>query len=68
MRCLSGIEKGIRHLHALGIVHNDLDPANTMITEHDTPFLSIITANLPISQSTMGLEISGDPMGLSLWC
>ncbi|OIW28383.1 hypothetical protein CONLIGDRAFT_374720 [Coniochaeta ligniaria NRRL 30616] len=39
VRYLSGIEEGIRHLHALGLVHNDLNPANVMITEEDTPVI-----------------------------
>lgn len=28
---LSGVESGIRHLHALGLVHNDIKPANIML-------------------------------------
>jgi len=39
MRYLPGVEKGIRHLHALGIIHNDLNPANIMITEDDIPII-----------------------------
>ena len=27
---LDGVEKGIRHLYNLGLVHNDLNPANIM--------------------------------------
>lgn len=38
-RYLSGIKEGIQHLHALGIIHNDLNPANVMITEDDTPVI-----------------------------
>jgi serine/threonine protein kinase len=38
-RYLPGIERGIRQLHVLGIIHNDLNPANVMITEDDTPLL-----------------------------
>lgn len=29
--CLRGIEKGINHLHGLGLVHNDLNPSNIMV-------------------------------------
>lgn len=27
---LAGIESGIRHLHSLGLVHNDINPTNIM--------------------------------------
>lgn len=32
---LVGIERGIRHLHSLGIAHNDINPSNVMITRDD---------------------------------
>ncbi|KAG6104175.1 hypothetical protein E4U13_000178 [Claviceps humidiphila] len=38
-RCLEGIERGIRHLHSLGIVHNDLKPDNVMLDELDRPVI-----------------------------
>lgn len=28
---LEGVERGIKHLHSLGIVHNDLNPSNIML-------------------------------------
>lgn len=28
---LAGIERGIKHLHALGWVHNDINPSNIML-------------------------------------
>ena len=34
--CLHEIEKGIQHLHSLGIVHNDINPNNIMVTMEDT--------------------------------
>lgn len=37
-RCLGGIESGVRHLHSLGFVHNDLNPRNIMM-EGDNPIL-----------------------------
>lgn len=27
---LAGVESGIRHLHSLGLVHNDINPSNIM--------------------------------------
>lgn len=38
-RYLTGIENGIKHLHAHGVVHNDLNPANIMITENGDPVI-----------------------------
>jgi serine/threonine protein kinase len=34
-RWVEGIERGIRHLHGLGIVHNDLNPSNIMFHGDD---------------------------------
>ncbi|KAI5856668.1 kinase-like domain-containing protein [Durotheca rogersii] len=36
---LAGILEGIRHLHSLGLAHNDINPANIMFDEDDTPVL-----------------------------
>ncbi|CRK44230.1 hypothetical protein BN1723_000916 [Verticillium longisporum] len=38
-RYLDSIEQGLRHLHSLGFIHNDLNPANIMITEEDIPVI-----------------------------
>lgn len=38
-RCLSGIEAGLRHLHSLGIVHNDINPTNIMFDEDQHPII-----------------------------
>lgn len=37
--CLGGVEEGIRHLHSLGLVHNDIDPANIMLTDNGIPVI-----------------------------
>ncbi|KAG6023046.1 hypothetical protein E4U19_004589 [Claviceps sp. Clav32 group G5] len=37
--CIEGIERGVRHLHSLGIVHNDINPANVMFDELDRPVI-----------------------------
>ncbi|KAI0399983.1 kinase-like domain-containing protein [Xylaria palmicola] len=36
--CLDGIETGVRHMHDLGLVHNDLNPSNIMM-DGDTPVI-----------------------------
>lgn len=38
---LEGVEKGLKHLHSLGLVHNDLHPANIMFAteEDETPII-----------------------------
>ena len=35
---LDGIERGIRHLHSLGIIHNDINPSNIMF-DGNTPVI-----------------------------
>lgn len=37
--CLQGIESGIRHMHSLGLVHNDINPSNIMIDSADRPVI-----------------------------
>ncbi|KAG6188147.1 hypothetical protein E4U10_005294 [Claviceps purpurea] len=36
---LDGVERGIRHLHSLDIVHNDINPSNIMLDELDRPVI-----------------------------
>ncbi|KAF2726691.1 hypothetical protein EJ04DRAFT_480166 [Polyplosphaeria fusca] len=35
-RCISEIKSAAKHLHSLGLAHNDLTPMNIMIDENDT--------------------------------
>ncbi|EGC47225.1 serine/threonine protein kinase [Histoplasma capsulatum var. duboisii H88] len=37
--CLQGIESGIKHMHTLGLIHNDLNPSNVMMDERDNPVI-----------------------------
>lgn len=37
--CLDGIERGIRHLHLLGLVHNDINPAKIMFEGDGAPII-----------------------------
>lgn len=54
-RYLLGIEAGIEHLHSLGIVHNDLNPCNVMISEDDVAviidFDSCVRIGRPVEAS-----------------
>ncbi|KAI0163859.1 kinase-like domain-containing protein [Xylariaceae sp. FL1272] len=36
--CIQGVERGVRHLHALGYIHNDLSPFNIMM-DGDNPII-----------------------------
>ncbi|RDA87713.1 hypothetical protein CP532_1784 [Ophiocordyceps camponoti-leonardi (nom. inval.)] len=36
--CLDGIEAGVRHMHNLGFIHNDLNPTNIMM-DGDNPII-----------------------------
>lgn len=37
--CLSQIESGIRHLHSIGLVHNDINPFNVTMDTDDKPVI-----------------------------
>lgn len=37
--CLDGVLAGIRHLHSLGLVHNDITPSNIMFEENGVPVI-----------------------------
>ncbi|OAQ74428.1 protein kinase domain-containing protein [Purpureocillium lilacinum] len=45
---LEGIKQAISHLHALGIVHNDITPANIMLEEDDTMVLIDFDSSRPV--------------------
>ena len=36
---LEGIDSGLRHLHTLGFIHNDINPWNIMLKDDDTPII-----------------------------
>ena len=42
-RYLEGVGRGVRHIHSLGFVHNDVNPSNVMIAEDDRAWLLILT-------------------------
>jgi serine/threonine protein kinase len=37
--CFKAIESAIKHLHSLGLAHNDINPMNVMVDNEDTTFL-----------------------------
>ncbi|EFW20402.1 hypothetical protein D8B26_003210 [Coccidioides posadasii str. Silveira] len=37
--CLQEIESAIRHMHTLGLIHNDLNPSNIMMDKMDNPVI-----------------------------
>ncbi len=55
--CLEGIGKGLKHLHSLGLVHNDLGPANIMFATEDdeTPIIIDFGSCRPIGHSLQGV-------------
>jgi serine/threonine protein kinase len=52
---LSGVESGIRHLHSIGLVHNDLNPANIMLDDHENPFIIDFDSCCPIGPNLEGI-------------
>ncbi|KAJ5739768.1 hypothetical protein N7533_012552 [Penicillium manginii] len=51
--CLRGIEDGVRHMHSLGLVHNDLNPSNIMMD-----------GNRPVVINFDSCKREGDRLGL----
>lgn len=39
LACFEGIISGVGRLHSLGIAHNDLNPSNIMLDDHDHPVI-----------------------------
>jgi len=37
--CMSGIRVGVKHLHSLGLAHNDLNPTNIALDGDDNPII-----------------------------
>ncbi|KAF2796415.1 hypothetical protein K505DRAFT_415748 [Melanomma pulvis-pyrius CBS 109.77] len=37
--CMNGIRAGVRHLHSLGLAHNDLNPTNIALDRNDNPII-----------------------------
>ncbi|OIW22828.1 hypothetical protein CONLIGDRAFT_719671 [Coniochaeta ligniaria NRRL 30616] len=37
--CYRSIERGVQHLHSLGIAHNDINPSNIMLDDEDCPVI-----------------------------
>ncbi|GAP87559.1 putative serine threonine kinase [Rosellinia necatrix] len=54
-RCLQGIEAGVRHMHDLGLVHNDLNPTNIMMNG-DNPIIIDFDSCRPEGEK-MGVKI-----------
>jgi serine/threonine protein kinase len=51
---IEGIRKGIEHLHTLGLVHNDLTPANVMLDERDSAIIIDFGSCRRIGESLKG--------------
>lgn len=52
--CLHGVEMGIRHLHSLRLIHNDINPSNVMIdedTDKDTSIIIDFDSCRPVGES-----------------
>lgn len=63
--CLREIELGIRHLHSLGLIHNDINPANIMVDDCDRSVIIDFDASyhhgekLGLKAGTWGWFIAG---------
>ena len=53
---LPRIEQAVRHMHDLGLVHNDINPSNIMIDSDDNPVLIDFDSCLPSGQPLSGIK------------
>ncbi|CAG8905892.1 unnamed protein product [Penicillium egyptiacum] len=53
-RVLTDIESGLRHLHSLGLVHNDLNPSNIMVAD-DKAIIIDVGSCRKIGESLQGV-------------
>lgn len=51
---LEGILEGIRHIHSLGLVHNDINPANIMFDQDGTPVIIDFDSCRRVGESLLG--------------
>ena len=58
---LNEVEKGIRHLHSLGLVHNDINPANIMFDSDNAVVLIDFDSCRPVGATL----VKGGTYG---WC
>lgn len=54
--CLDGILAGIRHLHSLSIIHNDITPSNIMFKEDGTPVINDFGSCRKVGQPLEGTQ------------
>jgi len=62
--CLEGIESGIRHMHELGLIHNDINPSNIMMDGENSVIIDFDSckeegAKLGLKGGTFGWDIDG---------
>jgi serine/threonine protein kinase len=62
--CLEGIESGVRHMHSLGLIHNDLNPRNIMMDGERPVIIDFDSCKregdeLGLKAGTSGWELEG---------
>jgi serine/threonine protein kinase len=55
-RYLEGVEAGIKHLHSLGYVHNDVSPMNIMISDNDDAVIVDFDSCVEIGAPLQGIK------------
>ena len=58
---MSRVESSIRHLYSLGLIHNDIKPANIMLDDDDNPIIIDFDNCYPDRQDLEGMG------GTQLW-
>ena len=50
--CMEKLTNAVEYLHSLGRAHNDINPHNIMVTDHDEPVLIDLESCLPLGAET----------------
>ncbi|KAG8630493.1 hypothetical protein KVT40_002112 [Elsinoe batatas] len=58
-RVMAGVEAGVRHLHSLGLAHNDINPMNVLLDEEQRPIIIDFGSCKPFGEELLSAGTPG---------